>query len=205
MTLPKLILASGSPRRSQLLKEVGLRFKVICPNAKEMIRPRENPSAVVRRLSQEKATSVVSTLKSLEEVVVLAADTIVVAQPRNQILGKPKNTGDAFKKLEMLSGCVHEVFTGYCLVRVQKGKQTQRVSRVVRSKVKMRALTKSGIQKYLQTGESRDKAGAYAAQGVGMGLIEEIRGSYTNVVGLPLAQVLRDLEDKFGISWLVKK
>ena len=192
----KLVLASTSPRRIQLMKQVGLSVKIAHPDADETPRSRERPSALVRRLSRAKAISVANGLRG--DCLVIAADTIVVSPDGRGILGKPKHASEARSMLRLLSGRTHTVFTGYCVLHVQDGRKRKSLIRVVRSKVHLRALTAGEIVKYVATGEPMDKAGSYAAQGLGMALVERISGSYTNVVGLPMSQLLRDLET-FGI------
>ncbi|MEK6706764.1 MAG: Maf family protein, partial [Bdellovibrionota bacterium] len=142
--------------------------------------------------------------------VVVAADTVVIAPTaagahgrRVTVLGKPRNERDAARMLGMLQGRTHTVLTGYCLMPVSGGVVSVRkraVKRIVKSEVKIRRLSKMEIRRYVATGEPMDKAGGYAAQGFGMMLIERICGSYSNVVGLPMAEVARDLEEHFGIS-----
>lgn len=191
-----IVLASGSPRRKDLLKAIGLQFKVMRPRIKETILPRETPNQLVRRLAYQKANSCSD--KNAGKII-LAADTIVIM--KNQILGKPKNKKDATRMLSLLSGKTHQVLTGYCLLKIDPfGNIKQKKLRVVCTFVKIRKLSKKGIFSYFSKGESMDKAGSYAAQGFGMGLVESIRGSYTNVVGLPIAQLIEDLENEFGVS-----
>lgn len=199
---PRIILASTSPRRIELLTQLGLAPKVIAPHTDETVLPGEKPRALVRRLAQAKALSVTGRAefkgKLPSDTVVLAADTIVVLGGR--ILNKPGNAREARSMLKSLSGRRHEVLTGYCLISNSK-----QVVRVVSSKVRIARLSKHAIASYVATGEPMDKAGAYAAQGMGMGLIEGISGSYANVVGLPVAQVIQDLSQSFGFElfkWL---
>jgi septum formation protein len=197
----KLILASTSPRRSDLLRQAGLEFRVVAPDADESVRKNETPRALVKRLAQDKARSVERKL-SRENCLIIAADTIVVSPSGKKILGKPKDPADARRMLAGLQGKTHTVYTGYCLV-VRGSKKT--FCRVVASRVKLRKLKSSAIEKYVATREPLDKAGSYAAQGIGSAFIDEIRGSYTNVVGLPLSQLLNDLESQFSVtnfSWL---
>jgi len=157
---------------------------------------------MVKRLAREKALSVVSKLKSSDKQVhiIIAADTIVVAPDGKTVLGKPANQADAVKMLEKLSGRVHVVFTGYCIIKTSGSESIKQVVRAVKSSVKIRKLPKYSLHKYVLTGEPMDKAGAYAAQGIGMMIIEEIAGSYTNVVGLPMSQLIADLELEFNIK-----
>lgn len=202
-----IILASTSPRRIDLMGQVGLAPIVLSPHSLEKTKPGEKPNRMVLRLAQEKAESVQEeALDKHEHCLILAADTIVVSPDRRKILGKPKDEKQAIQMLKSLSGKTHSVFTGYTLLQVDRWGNNQKVSRVVRSTVKMRALKPAVIARYVASGEPLDKAGSYAAQGLGMALIEEIRGSYTNVVGLPLSHVLSDLEKFFDFtlfSWVV--
>jgi septum formation protein len=204
MTTPlncPIILASTSPRRVELLGHVGLAVSTMAPEADETPRKGEKPVALVKRLARDKALSVAE--RALWEHgmgIIIAADTIVVAPGGRTILGKPASPRDAARMLKLLAGRTHTVHTGYCLLACARGERMDVTVRVVTSKVTMRKLTPAMIEQYVLTGEPMDKAGAYAAQGLGMGLIERISGSYTNVVGLPLAQLLADLEKKFGIS-----
>ena len=128
----------------------------------------------------------------------------VVAPDGRTVLGKPRDEREARRMLARLAGRTHQVLTGYCLIAAARGKRPIRVGRVVSSRVTMRPLTRDDVAAYVRTGESMDKAGAYAAQGFGMALVDSIRGSYTNVVGLPVAQLVRDLEVRFGIHPFVR-
>jgi septum formation protein len=196
-----VILASTSPRRIELLKQVGISFSVTSPDAHEKRKSGEPPKAMTARLAREKADSVIQhALLELGSALIIAADTIVVAPDGKHVLGKPNTPKEAQKMLKTLAGKTHTVFTGYCILSVARGIRPVQVVRVVSSKVKMRALSKQMIEFYVKTGEPMDKAGSYAAQGIGMSLIERISGSYTNIVGLPIAQLLMDLEKKFGLS-----
>jgi len=189
----KLILASGSPRRKELLSWAGLSFEILISDVDETPIKNESPSKMVRRLSCEKAVAVATQLLNKpDKTMIIAADTTVVS-PRGKILGKPRELKEAFKMISELQGKTHRVLTGYSLVKVQKGKIHKIVSKVVSTSVTMRPLSVAERNFYLSQGESMDKAGAYAAQGFGMVLIEKIRGSYTNVVGLPMNEVLLDL------------
>jgi septum formation protein len=147
---------------------------------------------MVQRLAKDKAVSVLHRLLPQHpELVVIGADTTVVS-PRGRVLGKPRDASEARRMLSELSGRLHTVLTGYCLCIASAGK-IRMIERVVNSKVRIAKLSQDIIRQYIDTGEPMDKAGAYAAQGIGMLLIEEIRGSYTNVVGLPMAELLSDL------------
>ncbi len=180
----KLVLASASPRRAALLDQLGVRYRVIAPAIDESVMAGETPHDYVRRIALAKADSVCTALERRQPV--LAADTAVVACGR--ILGKPRDADDARDMLGLLSAAWHEVFSGVALV--------QRTASViaVRTRVKFRALTASEIDRYWDSGEGADKAGAYAIQGLGGAFVERIEGSYSNVVGLPLAETLALLE-----------
>ncbi len=195
----RIILASSSPRRIELLAQAGIEAQVQRPDADETPRRGEKPQTLVRRLSRAKAVSVAE--KNGHSALIIAADTIVVSPDGQKILGKPVDDRDARRMLGRLSGRWHTVFTGYCVLKIDAGGSHRSHVRVVASKVKLRALTKRQIDFYVATGEPMDKAGSYAAQGRGMTLVESIRGSYTNVVGLPMAQLLADLEERFDVPF----
>ncbi|MBL7716927.1 MAG: septum formation protein Maf [Bdellovibrionales bacterium] len=195
-----IVLASASPRRVELLKGMGLEFYVRKPDVDETVLPREKPLAMVKRLSESKASTVVQEL--LREVgmgLVIAADTTVVS-PKGEILGKPANSDESFRMVSALSGKVHKVLTGYTIILGAREMKPKIWSRVVTTSVKFRKLSKQQIQQYVDTGEGLDKAGAYAIQGRGSSLILSITGSYTNVVGLPIAELAEDLRAKFGLT-----
>lgn len=185
-----MILASGSPRRKELLKLAGIDFKISAPELSEEIHPGESPRSIVSRLSREKAIAVG---KGNSHEIVLAADTIVAIDDYEpaEILCKPTNQEDAQSMLLTLQGRKHAVYTGFCLYR---GTPPLEVVRVVRSEVWFRSLSKSQIKAYVETGEPLDKAGAYALQGKGACFVERVNGSFTNVIGLPLCEVLEELE-----------
>lgn len=199
----KVILASTSPRRIELLSKAGVKVAVQSPDADEKRLRGEAPREMVARLSLDKALSVARKLgpgKNADSVIV-AADTIVVAPDGKTVLGKPRNEREARSMLSRLSGRTHTVLTGYCLMGTGKGEKMGRFHvRVIRSRVRMRKLSPKQIAAYVSTGEPMDKAGSYAAQGIGMALIERIGGSYSNVVGLPMCEVMEDLEKHYGIG-----
>lgn len=170
------------------------------PYVIESTRDGEPPKALVSRLAREKARAVADRIVARGPLLVIAADTTVVAPDGGAILGKPRDPADARRMLGLLSGKSHVVLTGYCVQPVDWPGKVGRLLRVVRSRVRLRALSRRDIEAYVRTGEPMDKAGAYAAQGVGMALIESIQGSYTNVVGLPLCQLLTDLERGFQLA-----
>lgn len=174
-----LLLASASPRRCEMLARMGLTFQLAPAQVDEGLRPGEPAGQAAQRLARRKARAV--TRASGQAV--LAADTLVVLGP--DILGKPADPAEAAQMLGRLSGREHQVVTGYCLID-DRG-QAEGLSL---STVRFRALSPAEIAAYVASGEPLDKAGAYAVQGLGAALVKEVGGSYTNVVGLPLAAVL---------------
>jgi septum formation protein len=190
----KIILASASPRRSELLARVGINFEIQPSLIDESsIEITGSPEQKAMQLALLKARDVA---KSLEKGIVLGADTIVVLD--GEIFGKPKDNEEAFLMLSNLSGRSHTVITGVAIVNAENG--LNKVS-FEATKVTFSHLTPSRIQAYISTGEPWGKAGAYAVQGKGSLFIERIEGCYFNVVGLPLARVGKMLEE-FGISLL---
>ena len=182
---PFLILASKSPRRRYLLKQAGVEFTVIPSSFDESTIPETSPDDFVRILSEAKA-GVVS--EQHPQSWVIGADTIVVVD--DTILGKPASKAEARSMLKTLSGRVHRVLTGFSLCRHV---QTRHYSEVVSTDVRFKALTLDEIEWYVHTSEPFDKAGAYAAQGLGAFMIKHIYGSYSNVVGLPVCEVVECL------------
>lgn len=174
-----LILASASPRRAALLSAAGIPFRVEAVDVDETPWPGEAPAAYVERLAIEKARAIVCRDPG---TLVLAADTTVVVE--EQILGKPADDRDAARMLELLSGREHEVLTGVALRR-----GAELLTHVERSEVRFLQLRPDEVAWYVSTGEPHDKAGGYAIQGLGSRFVEHIRGSYSNIVGLPVAQV----------------
>ena len=187
MGQPPLILASASPRRQELLASAGISFETIPSEADEGTHEGESPGEYVRRLAREKAADVAAKHRHRW---VLAADTIVVID--DSILGKPRDLPEAREMLERLSGREHRVMTGYCILHCSSGKT--REGRVI-TRVRFKSLSPEEINWYLDTGEPFDKAGAYAVQGKAAFMVKEISGSYTNVVGLPLCEVVEDLRE----------
>ncbi len=178
--LPKLILASGSPRRAEILTAVGWQFEKEVADVDETEISGEKPEDYVQRLAKTKAEAVAANHRN---ALVLGADTIVVIE--NQIVGKPKDFEDARRMLEILSGNWHEVLTGIALVKVSEGNFETRVN-LQRTRVKFAEMTDAEIEFLVEKGEPLDKAGAYAVQAQAALFIEEIRGDYWNVVGLPV-------------------
>ena len=184
----KIILASGSPRRRELLTQVGIEYEVCVSKVEE--RTEETvPEEVVKDLSRQKAMAVARTKK---EGVILGADTVVVNQ--GKILGKPEDEPDAVKMLSGLCGHAHEVITGVTLVKRQKGQTEKVCSFAVHTKVHVAEMTEQQIKDYAATKDPLDKAGAYGIQGLFARYITGIEGDYNNVVGLPVCEVCRQLE-----------
>jgi septum formation protein len=181
----KIILASQSPRRKELLEQIGVNIKVSPSKINEEIVSLKNPEAYVKELSFLKATDI---SVAYPESWILGADTIVVVG--DQLLGKPQSKTDAVEMLTKLNDGEHSVYTGFCVIN-QKKKSI--VKQSVETKVYFKRLSDAEIQWYVNTGEPFDKAGAYAIQGVGAFLVKQISGSYTNVVGLPVCEVVETL------------
>ncbi len=179
-----LILASSSPRRQQLLAQVGLQFEVFAPDIDESWLVNETPTAYVERLAQQKAQTV---LALFPDAIVIAADTSLDLD--GQIIAKPESKQHAFDIWRQLSGRCHDVLTGVCVAC--HGKQH---SLVVRTEVHFQILSEHDMQCYWRTGEPQDKAGAYAIQGFAAQYVTHIVGSYSNVVGLPLQQTVQLLQ-----------
>jgi septum formation protein len=181
-----LVLASQSPRRSEILRQAGIPFVTRPANVDETAQLGESPEDYVKRVARDKAM----TAGAVPEEIVLGADTVVVID--GEILGKPANSADAVRMLGLLAGREHEVLTGICLRRGD-----EMVIDCARTRVRFTTLSRAEIAEYVASGEPTDKAGAYAIQGLASKFIERIEGSYTNVVGLPIElvqQVLRKLE-----------
>jgi septum formation protein len=178
--LPKLILASGSPRRAEILTAVGWEFDKKVADIDETEFSGEKPEDYVQRLARTKAETVAANYKN---ALVLGADTIVVID--NQIIGKPKDLEDARRMLRMLSGNWHEVLTGVALVKVSEGDFDTKVD-LQSTRVKFAEMNDAEIEFLVEKGEPLDKAGAYAVQAQAALFIEEIVGDYWNVVGLPV-------------------
>ncbi len=178
-----LILASQSPRRAELLKAAGIEFVTLPVDIDESLRHGETPTEHVKRLAEEKARAAAART-DVQAPLVLGADTVVVVGPH--ILGKPRDPGDALRMLQLLSGHAHEVLTGVAVVTTE---DTQ--VEVARTTVQFAPLSNAEMSWYVSTGEPMDKAGGYAIQGLASRFIERIDGSYSNVVGLPVALVYK--------------
>lgn len=191
--MKKLILASSSPRRAELMKQIGLNFEIKVSSVDEALLPGLSPPELVERLAESKAAAVA---RELNDGIVIGADTVVVW--REQVMGKPLSEAEAFDMLSKLQGGVHEVFTGVALIDVRSGKVL--VSHE-KTRVFFRAVEEEEISRYVASREPFDKAGAYGVQGLAAIFIRRLEGCYTNVVGLPLARLSVMLKD-FGFKVL---
>lgn len=194
--MKKIILASASPRRREILRLTGLKFSVDAGDYDEDMESSLPPPALARFLSQEKAQSVAGRHK---HALIIAADTFIVFG--GEILGKPHTEGEALRMLTALNGKSHTVITGFTILDTDTGK---RISRSVKTRVWFNTLSSVEIEAYVRTGEPLDKAGGYAIQGLGALLVKRIQGDYLNVVGLPLSAIVEYLK-KFGVHVLGKE
>lgn len=179
-----VILASSSPRRAELLKQIGISFQVIAPDIDESVYENESADAYVQRLAEQKAQAV---LASHPESIIIAADTTVCIN--HEIIAKADNKQHAIAIWQKLSGRKHQVLTGVCVAYQQKI-----LSQVVCTEVEFKSLTLEEMNDYWATGEPLGKAGAYAIQGIASQFIPRIDGSYSNVVGLPLYETVQLLK-----------
>jgi septum formation protein len=184
----KLILASASPRRAEILRNAGMAFSVLSSAVDETAIPGETPLELVRRLALAKAELVAA--RAVGPAIVIAADTIVALE--NAILGKPRTSDDARQMLDKLSGRTHSVVTGVALIRLPDAERREFIET---TQVHFASVSQDEIAKYLASGEPFDKAGAYAIQGLGGRFIPRIDGCYFNVVGLPLARLCKELAE----------
>ncbi|MFC7393405.1 Maf family protein [Scopulibacillus cellulosilyticus] len=191
----KLILASSSPRRRELIHTLGLPVEIKKNDVDETINKNMTPSEVVKELSLRKANAAYAACKEdNEHGIIVGSDTIVVLDGKR--LGKPKNKDDAFHMLNMLQGNIHEVYSGIACIDSESGKTQVNDSM---TRVKIKTLSSEQIKRYINTGEPMDKAGAYGIQGLGATFVKKIDGDYFTVVGLPLA-LLADMLGEFDIQ-----
>ncbi|WP_392536521.1 Maf family protein [Legionella sp. 227] len=183
--LLKFILASASPRRLQILQEHGLAAVVMPANIEEVLQKDEEAKIYVTRLAREKAQTILSQVEVGAADFILAADTTVAYQ--NHILEKPRDPEDAYRMLRMLSGSSHEVYTGYALISLPEQKWWVDC---VTTSITFHSLTERQIQNYVDSGDPFDKAGGYGIQNVHDKFVKEIKGSYYNVMGLPIEEIL---------------
>ncbi|OPY70518.1 MAG: Maf-like protein YhdE [Syntrophorhabdaceae bacterium PtaU1.Bin034] len=176
-----IVLASESTRRIDIMRTLGVSFSIIPPDIDESRKPYESPKDYALRVAYEKAQKVGNLFP---DKWIIGADTIVVL--KGKVLGKPKTEKDAVSMLKRLRGNWHKVYTGYCVLNMSKQVIYQDVAE---TKVFIKDLTDEEIAKYIKTSEPFDKAGSYAVQGKGGYMVKEIKGSYTNVVGLPICEI----------------
>lgn len=182
--MEKIILASGSPRRKELLLQIGMEFEIEKAKGEEIITS-QDPSEAVKELSAQKAQEVA---KRSDGTVIIGADTVVAAE--GGILGKPKDRKDALRMLRMLQGKEHQVITG---VTVLLKKTAQTISFAEVTKVRVASMTQAQMERYVDSGEPMDKAGAYGIQGKFAVYVSGIEGDYNNVVGLPVGRLYREV------------
>lgn len=187
--MKQFILASASPRRRELLEQIGVEFAVVPSEAPEVI-TKSLPSEVVEELSLQKATDVA---EQVEEGIILGADTIVCQN--GAIMGKPKDRADAARMLQALQGEEHSVFTGVTILVKEGGSLVASQTFSQETKVYVYEMTDEEIQRYIDTGEPMDKAGAYGIQGRFAAYVEGIEGDYNNVVGLPVSAVWQAVKE----------
>lgn len=183
----KLILASASPRRKELLAKIGLPFDIIPSKGEETI-TKESPSEVVMELSRQKAQEIAA--QRTEECIVIGADTIVAKG--ETIMGKPKDEKDAYRMLAGISDDCHQVYTGVTIIRT--GKQTKNITFAEKTDVYLYPMSEAEIRAYIASGDPMDKAGAYGIQGDFAIHVKGIQGDYYNVVGLPIGRVYQELK-----------
>jgi septum formation protein len=193
--VPRLILASQSPRRQQFLRELGLTFDILVAGIDETPRPGEMPVILARRLAEEKAQAVAGSLSAdAPPALIIAADTVVALDA--QLLGKPASAAEATAMLASLRGRPHSVHSGVSVLSIQEGRQSTRVNS---TRVTMRAYTDAEIAAYVASGDPLDKAGAYAIQHPVFAPVARLEGCLSGVMGLPLGD-LRDLLAEFGVE-----
>lgn len=193
----RLILASSSPRRQELIQALGLPYIIRVSDADETVEGKITPSGLVEVLSIRKASTVREMLEPVEKNgIIVGSDTVVVLQ--DEVLGKPADEEDSFRMLKALQGTTHQVYSGVACVDAATDKEV--VSHSV-TNVRMKAMSDEQIRRYIATGEPKDKAGSYAIQGIGATIVESIEGDYFTVVGLPLS-LLSDMLLQFDIKVL---
>ena len=197
MGKPLFVLASKSPRRKELLKNIGLQAEIMPASVDESAFSTLPPEKMVTELALLKASDVARSFRG--NTYVIGADTVVTLD--GKVFGKPRDINDAKRMLLELSGKTHSVYTGYCVVSCKDGAA---VAKYEKTDVTFRTLSQKEIDAYVKTREPMDKAGAYGIQEKGSMFIEKISGDYFNVVGLPVCALTRLLSDEFGINVLVK-
>lgn len=192
----EIILASASPRRKELLSQIGMDFRVLVSDVEEVV-TKEKPEEIVMELSSLKANAVSENLLeeadiSPKDQLVIGADTLVFLDEKQ--MGKPSDSSDAFSMLSSLQGKWHQVYTGVTCIRMKDGKEILRKSFYEETQVHFYPMTEKEIEEYVSSGEPMGKAGAYAIQGIGSKFVKEIKGDYNNVVGLPVARLYQEIK-----------
>lgn len=187
----QIILASGSPRRKELLELIGVEFNIITSNKEEVITS-TNPEEVVKELSMMKAEDVAEGVTG--PAIILGADTVVAHGGR--ILGKPKDKEDAFRMIRSFAGEDHYVYTGVCIIKKEADGSVKKISFAEGTKVTVYPMSDEEIERYVASGEPMDKAGAYAIQGLFAPYIKGIEGDYYNIVGFPIAGIYQRLKNE---------
>lgn len=193
----RVILGSASPRRRELLSQIGVEFEILVSDKEENYTSTE-PKAIVKELALMKAKNVASEAKEksgqiLTDTIVIGADTVVVRD--HQILGKPKDEEDAFAILQSLQGRTHEVYTGVAILSYDEEGGCQIINHAVETKVRVHEMSEQEIRAYIATGDPMDKAGAYGIQGCFAAYVDGIDGDYYNVVGLPVSYLYQQLKN----------
>lgn len=189
--MTKIILASKSPRRRELLSQIGMEYECIVSDADENA-DKNDPGEFVSELARRKAHAVVDKC-SHDSHIIIGADTVVVKD--GNILGKPSDEADARRMLLDLQGNAHQVYTGVCLLYIKEGDIVEEDVFEERTTVHMYRMTDEEIEEYVKTGEPMDKAGSYGIQGIGASFIKCIEGDYNNIVGLPVARIYQQLRE----------
>ena len=189
--MKQIILASKSPRRKALLEQIGLKFTVDVSDIDESKYLHSNPESLAKSLSIAKAEKIAEKYK---DAIIIAADTVVILN--KEIIGKPKDKKDAVKMLRKLSGKTHVIITGFTILDTKTKKE---ITEFVQSKVRFKKMTGKEIDQYVKTGEPLEKAGCYGIQDKGAIFIEEVKGDFFNVVGLPIFALSQNLK-KFGVD-----
>ena len=204
----KIILASKSPRRKEILENLGIEIEIITADTDETSEERD-PSALVRELAERKGRAVAEEIEERigenERTFIISSDTVVALD--GEILGKPRDLDDARRMLKMLEGRSHSVFSGIAVIEISGGRITKSASATEETLVYFAPMSDSDVEFYINTENVLDKAGAYAIQGIASTFIDKIDGDYFNVVGLPVRRLFKLLSDEFGIkqSELIRK
>ncbi len=194
--MKRIILASNSPRRRELLKNIGLEFEVIPDNTPEPMDTQLSPADMVMMLSKFKGENVLSSISGEDDAVIISADTVVSID--GKILGKPKSEAEAFEMLSLLSGKSHTVYTGVYIIEKSSKKSANFYEK---TEVYFKSLDINEIRDYINSREPMDKAGSYGIQDLGSLFVEKINGDYFNVVGLPVCHLGKVLAKDFGIKF----